>query len=124
MALGISYNLARGGGARSYPLKTEGGIQNRVITESDVYRLIIKSKLPSAEKFERLVFEEILPTLRKTGSYSIKPERIVSPTSYIKVHPFIEQTLTKAGLKENQLLLATNRGVAKLIGFNQLKLWM
>ncbi|KJZ81560.1 Phage antirepressor protein [Candidatus Liberibacter solanacearum] len=92
----------------------------RVITEPDVYRLIVKSKLPSAQKFERKIFEEILPTLRKTGSYSVKPKKSVSPSSYMKVHQFIEQTLTKAGLKENQLLLATNRGVAKLTGFDLL----
>ncbi|MFV1694208.1 phage antirepressor [Phaeobacter sp. JH20_25] len=43
--------------------------QTKIIPESDVYRLIIKSKLPEAEKFETLVMEEILPTIRKTGGY-------------------------------------------------------
>ncbi|MDD0937179.1 hypothetical protein LOD50_12475, partial [Xylella fastidiosa subsp. multiplex] len=33
-------------------------------------RLIVSSKLPAAERFERWVFEEVLPTLRKTGTYS------------------------------------------------------
>lgn len=42
-----------------------------IIPESDVYRLIIKSKLPSAEKFETWVMDEVLPTIRKTGSYSL-----------------------------------------------------
>lgn len=32
-------------------------------------RLIVKSKLPAAEKFEAWVFEEVLPTIRKTGKY-------------------------------------------------------
>lgn len=36
-----------------------------IIPESDVYRLIIKSKLPSAEKFETWVMDEVLPTIRK-----------------------------------------------------------
>lgn len=39
------------------------------ISEGDLYRLIMKSKLPSAEKFESWVMDEILPTIRKTGSY-------------------------------------------------------
>ena len=39
------------------------------ITEGDLYRLIMKSKLPSAEKFESWVMDEVLPTIRKTGSY-------------------------------------------------------
>lgn len=41
----------------------------RVLTEADVLRLIVSSKLPAAEKFERWVFEEVLPSIRKTGSY-------------------------------------------------------
>lgn len=40
-----------------------------VIPEGDVYRLISKSKLPSAEKFESWVFDEVLPQIRKTGGY-------------------------------------------------------
>lgn len=42
-----------------------------VMPESDVYRLIVKSNKPEAERFEKWVFEEVLPTIRKTGSYSI-----------------------------------------------------
>ncbi len=41
----------------------------RFITEGDVYRLIAHSKLPAAQKFESWVFDEVLPTIRKTGSY-------------------------------------------------------
>jgi prophage antirepressor-like protein len=40
-----------------------------VIPERDVYRLIINSKLPSAERFEEWVVAEVLPSIRKTGSY-------------------------------------------------------
>lgn len=39
------------------------------IPEGDVYRLIVRSKLPSAEKFESWVFDEVLPIIRKTGGY-------------------------------------------------------
>lgn len=40
-----------------------------IIPESDIYRLIIKSKLPAAERFENWVMEEVLPTIRKHGVY-------------------------------------------------------
>ena len=40
-----------------------------VIPEGDVYRLIARSQLPSAEKFERWVFDEVLPSIRKHGAY-------------------------------------------------------
>lgn len=40
-----------------------------LITKSDIYRLIVKSKLESADKFESWIFDEILPTIEKTGAY-------------------------------------------------------
>lgn len=43
------------------------------IPEGDVYRLIVHSKLPSAERFERWVFDEVLPALRKNGIYITDP---------------------------------------------------
>nr|DAP76741.1 MAG TPA: repressor domain protein [Caudoviricetes sp.] len=42
------------------------------INESNLYRLVFGSKLESAEQFQDWVTEEVLPTLRKTGSYSIQ----------------------------------------------------
>ena len=49
---------------------TSGGTQSlSYIPEGDVYRLIVHSKLPSAEKFERWVFDDVLPTIRHTGGY-------------------------------------------------------
>lgn len=59
------------GVVKLHPLQTAGGTQKvRVIDEPELYRLVIGSKLPAAEKFERWVFEEVLPTIRKTGSYT------------------------------------------------------
>lgn len=53
-----------------YPLCTGGGKQEvRVISESDVMRLICNSKLPAAVQFEKWVFEEVLPSIRKSGGY-------------------------------------------------------
>lgn len=49
---------------------TEGGKQKKkYISEGNLYRLITKSQLPSAEKFELWVFDEVLPMIRKTGVY-------------------------------------------------------
>ena len=51
---------------------TDGGKQEMlVIPEGDVFRLIIKSRLEKAQKFESWVMDEVLPTLRKTGSYNL-----------------------------------------------------
>lgn len=42
----------------------------RFIAEPDLYRLVTRSKLPTAEKFERWVFDEVLPSIRKHGVYA------------------------------------------------------
>lgn len=53
------------------PLETAGGIQQmRVIYEPDVYRLIFGSKLQNAKKFQDWVFEQVLPSIRRTGGYA------------------------------------------------------
>ena len=46
-----------------------GGVNMVFITEKDVYRLIMRSNLPDAEKFQDWVCEEVLPAIRKTGGY-------------------------------------------------------
>ena len=43
----------------------------KFINEGNLYRLIVNSKLPSAERFERWVFDEVLPTSRRHGLYAI-----------------------------------------------------
>lgn len=58
----------RGGTKRSTPT-TSGDQTMTFIPEGDVYRLITHSKLPAAEQFERWVFDEVLPSIRKTGGY-------------------------------------------------------
>lgn len=51
-------------------LGTKGGRQDtRMIYEPDLYRLIVGSQLDDAVKFERWIFEEVLPSIRKTGEY-------------------------------------------------------
>ena len=57
-------------GVVKHDLPTKGGIQAiNFIPEGGLYRLITHSKLPAAERFEKWVFDEVLPTIRKTGSY-------------------------------------------------------
>jgi len=52
-------------------IRTLGGEQNMaVINESGLYTLILRSNKPEAKKFKKWVTAEVLPTIRKTGSYS------------------------------------------------------
>lgn len=52
-----------------HPQSPQKTMEMTFIPEGDVYRLIVHSKLPGAERFEKWVFEEVLPTIRKTGGY-------------------------------------------------------
>lgn len=86
-ALGYAnHNKAMGdhckGVAFRYPLQTAGGLQEtRIINEPDMLRLIVNSKLPSAQEFERWVFETVLPSIRKNGSTWVHWQ-IATPTRY------------------------------------------
>lgn len=44
-------------------------VEMNFIPEGDLYRLITHSKLPAAERFEKWVFDEVLPSIRQTGGY-------------------------------------------------------
>ena len=68
---------------------TSGGVQKLLfIPEGDVYRLIVHSKLPSAERFERWVFDEVLPSIRQHGAYLTREklwEVATSPEALLKL---------------------------------------
>lgn len=78
---------------------TNGGNQaTKFIPEGDLYRLIIRSKLPSAEKFERWVFNEVLPELRKNGSYgnNFNLEEVIAKTATAVVSEVLKQIIPTA----------------------------
>jgi len=57
-------------GVVKHDVLTAGGKQNvNFIPEGDLYRLIIRSNLDSAQKFEAWIFDEVLPTIRRHGAY-------------------------------------------------------
>ena len=59
-------------GVTKWYTPTKGGNQEMIyINEPNLFRLIIKSKQEKAVKFEEWVMEDLLPTIRKTGSYSL-----------------------------------------------------
>lgn len=58
----------------SYGDSPQGATPYNIIPESDVYRLVMRSNLPNAEKFQDWVVEEVLPSIRKTGQYSGIPD--------------------------------------------------
>lgn len=82
----------------------------KFINEPNVYRLIIRSKLPAAERFEQWIFEEVLPTIRKTGSYGMQTTRPLTTDDYLNASriiatakketlPYVLDFFQKAGLE-------------------------
>ena len=73
-----------------HPQSPDKQIEMSFIPEGDVYRLICHSKLDSAERFERWVFDEVLPSIRKHGMYATNelldnPDLLIEAATRIKV---------------------------------------
>lgn len=91
------------------------------VTEPDLYRVIFQSRKPSARKFQDWVFEEVLPTLRKEGSYSMT-QSMQSLASY-QIEDPIERA--KRWIEEQQhtrALEAQTEQQAQTIGIQQKEL--
>lgn len=101
-------------GVSEMDIPSNGGIQKmKIIPEGDIYRLIIRSQLPTAEKFEKWVFDEVLPSIRKTGGYRI-PHTVGGQIQLLaqgytelaqEVHEFKEEVNTKIDKLENDIPL-------------------
>ena len=63
-----------------HPQNPGKNVEMNFISEGDLYRLIVHSKLPAAERFERWVFDEVLPSIRQTGGYGNMAEALKQVT--------------------------------------------
>lgn len=113
------------GAAIHRPLQTGGGMQDlRVISEPDMLRLIVNSTLPAAERFERWVFEEVLPSIRKNGSYTA-PKAAPSPVRLAydaaKAFPPLFRVARLLGCDKNAAAISANQMVRKLTDVNLLE---
>lgn len=104
---------------------TPTGISKEVemyfITEPDLYRVIFQSRKSSARKFQDWVFEEVLPTLRKEGSYSMTQSK--QPLASYQIEDPIERA--KRWIEEQQhtrALEAQTEQQAQTIGIQQKEL--
>ena len=86
---------------------TVNGTMGILVNESGLYSLILSSKLPSAKSFKRWVTSEVLPSLRKTGSYNtgaisqaeyLRAASIIATSSRRNL-PLVLEALERAGIK-------------------------
>ena len=98
---------------------TPGGMQTMTtISEPGLYALVLKSRKPEAKQFSHWVRHEVLPSIRKTGSYSIRYTSPALPPGAVDGAKTIFET---AGLKDNQLSLALDRIYRRHIGYSALE---
>jgi anti-repressor protein len=85
------------GVAKRYPIVDALGRTQevRVLSESDVMRLIVSSKLPAAERFERWLFEEVIPTIRKTGGYMVAAPEETTEELTVRLMGILHDTIAR-----------------------------
>jgi prophage antirepressor-like protein len=117
-------NLIRGGVLPPLDLQT------KLIPEGDVWRLIIKSRLPEAQKIEEWIMEEVLPSIRQTGSYSISKNSLANLRERAelleiseKEFGIFQRVFRELGItRAEELAITTNRAVKKETGVDFLEI--
>uniref|UniRef100_Q0I4I5 Bro-N domain-containing protein n=2 Tax=Histophilus somni TaxID=731 RepID=Q0I4I5_HISS1 len=83
-------------GCNNIATLTKGGEQIiTFINEPNLYRIIFKSRKAEAVEFQNWVFEEVLPQIRKTGKYQLKPKQFALP----EPEPTVTFTFTESELR-------------------------
>lgn len=112
------------GVCKKYTL-TQGGEQaTNFINEPNLYRVIFRSNKQEARAFQDWVFNEVLPSIRKTGSY-VHPQATPTTTNAQEIVDTFHCLLRLAhtcGFENNQALLSADSGTKKLVGTSALAL--
>lgn len=94
-------------------------IEVNIIPESDIYRLIMRSKLESAEKFQDWVCEEVLPIIRSTGGYVQKDRAIDFVDNWLPQLDEFSRGVIASVLEESRRLKIENKDLATTIALQK-----
>jgi prophage antirepressor-like protein len=99
--------------AETYPVEITGQVRNvKVISESDVYRLVMRSKKEEAEKFQDWVMEDVLPSIRKRGMYAtdnVIDDFLNNPDFAIKILTEYKEEKQKRKEEEERRVIAEEK---------------
>ena len=86
--------------------------QSVLINESGLYSLILRSRKPEAKQFKRWITNEVIPSLRKEGNYSMKNDelKITEEIKTMKINNFtaITNLMEKFGMDDRDVILIKN----------------
>jgi toxin-antitoxin system, toxin component, bro family len=95
--------------------KQLGNTKSNFVNEPNLYRVIFQSRKEEAVKFQNWVFNEVLPSIRKTGSYSIKPmTHIQMLAAQAQAMAELEQRLNETENKVEQLVTIQEENLKQL----------
>lgn len=107
----------------SFKVDTLGGQQEMsIISESGLYTLILRSNKPEAKPFRKWVTSEVLPAIRKTGTYQAPNARPITLVPLAKEFRAALSIARVIGFEGNQAILSANRAVKKITSFDCLEL--
>ena len=86
-----------------------------IISESGLFALVLRSNKPEAKKFRKWVTGTVLPQIKRTGSFSIKPDKLTR-----SIMSAAKMIFSAAGIKHNQLALALDKIVIHYTGESML----
>jgi anti-repressor protein len=109
----VSRKCDKDGVTKCNVIDSMGRVQEiNIINEGNIYRLIAGSKLESAVKFEKWVFDEVLPSIRKDGGYIVANEEDDDETILAKALIVAQKTIERKNAqlkeKEKELEIANN----------------
>lgn len=76
------YDVDNQEGYETTPIENQYVKKITLINESGLYTLILRSNMDKAKNFKRWVTSEVLPSIRKTGSYSTNKKELLKPSNY------------------------------------------
>jgi endonuclease III-like uncharacterized protein len=96
-------------GVHSMPIRSYNGVEQRreiaILNEPGLYRLIFQSRKPDAERFKTWVFTEVLPQIRKIGSYGVNAGELKALQESLMLAKSERDTYKRLWLAERKTVL-------------------
>lgn len=108
------------GGVTTSDTLTNGGMQKMTyINESNLYKVIFQSRKPQAEEFTEWVTGEVLPTIRKTGSYSLQKDSYMIEDPIERAKRWIEEQEERKALENENKAMKTKARFAEAVSASE-----